>query len=131
MEIFLLYLLMQADSISSALGFVSVVTSVIFAGAFIGVLVTTGNAYEYGPDSEHRKEGLARAARIAKWRNKIGCVALPLFIACMLFPSTKTLAVMIGGHYALQAVKSDTAQKLLELVNNELDKALNERGRKK
>jgi hypothetical protein len=105
MDIFMLYLLMQADTISAVLVFFA-----LFGGAAIFLWIT----FAYTEDLPSKK--IAKMILIFAW--------FPLVIASALFPNTKTIAVMVGGHYAIEATKSETAKKIIEYVNRSLDKAL-------
>jgi hypothetical protein len=107
MDIFILYLLMQANSIK---GMFVVITVCLVVGALVSTMIG-------------RIEDDAYMRRLAR----LCCIAVtPMLIFATLLPSTKTLAVMMGWHYAIEAVKSDTAKKILDLVDLTIDGALSD-----
>lgn len=108
MDIFLLYLLMQAD----AFGVV-----VFLAAVVCGVSAVVCMIAESDSSGDEEKEFRRWRKR---WLNILVCAAIFLAI----FPSTKTIAVMVGGHYALEAAKTDTGKKIEKFVNDTLNKAI-------
>jgi len=105
MDIFLLYLLMQADSI-----IVIALIIAILSASTVGVLQL------YLIDSS------SNTAKALRKKGITFCVFSVAILA--FFPSTKTLAVMFGVHYAIEAAKSETGKKIQKLVNDTLDKAI-------
>lgn len=105
MDIFILYILMQADNIAAS------ITFCLFLAIFIGVVCAiVGHV-----DDNDKSKKLSKICAI---------LSVPLLIAAALMPTTKTMAVMIGGHYALDAAKSDVAKKIMILVEKTIDDAI-------
>lgn len=57
---------------------------------------------------------------------KMGVVAFILFTLCSAIPSEKTAYLMVAGYIAQETITSDTGQKLVQVVNIELDKIIKE-----
>lgn len=115
MDIFLLYLLMQADTIKD-----SFVVITFFGGMGTCICLVIGLIEDI--------KLLKKAAKV------MGCIVVPSLIMATLMPSTKTIAVMVGGHYAIEATKTETAKKIMNLVDvtleNAIKDALKKRGEK-
>lgn len=55
---------------------------------------------------------------------RIAFIALLLFLCSALIPSKNTIYMMVGASVAVDVVKSDTAKKVMSLIEHELDKQL-------
>lgn len=126
MDIFLLWLFAQANVIHQGLVGLAVLLSL---GA--GMVFLWCGLEQASPMAEHRSSGVNDMLRKGKKRSKrvfiIGCVCAILAVAV---PDRTGLAIIIGGKLSLDAIQSEeaseTAGKLYELVNRELDQRLEE-----
>lgn len=116
-DIFLLYLLMQADTIAGALGILAtcLIAISLISWFVVSITNTTSNS------SPAERENNAKACRATRWLTPIAIIT---FVIQALFPTTKTIAVMAGGHYAIEVAKSDTGKKVRALIDATLDKAV-------
>ena len=101
-----------------------------FATAFgVIILTLTGAAIPFLYDTDMCKEGTR--AKVLVWAKRallFVCLPVALLTSCTkaILPSEKTLYLM-GGAYATQAVvQSETADKVLKIVNSKLDEYLEE-----
>lgn len=122
MDLFVLYLLMQADSICRLFVFFAFVFGITASVLCITFACSFDESFDTQKDLD-RKQKLR--PKMKRWFLFLWFLCFLSAMAATLFPKTKTLAVMIGGHYALEAAKSDTAKKIMELVNLSIDEALN------
>lgn len=122
---FLIYLVMQLDSINNVLNFF-VAMMFLFAGGAIGlnVMVWLDVNTEEGATDKH-KETLDIILRI---RKKAVVVFIALVFITTLMPSTKTAIYMIGGSATIEVLQSPEAKeiggKALELLQKKLDEEL-------
>ena len=124
----LLYLFTRLDAISWAVGLGFLMVSLGTIAFWIGSLTCWAH-YEDMKDAvdEDLEEAKRWFARIKKTlaRLWVALIALHLFV-----PDQKDMALVVGGHIATQAVVSEemneTASKLYQLVQRELDEALAE-----
>lgn len=61
-----------------------------------------------------------------KWMRGIGAVMVILGIIVTVIPTEKTLYMMAAGYGAQAVVQSETADKVLKIVNGKLDEYLND-----
>lgn len=127
MDVFMLYLLMQADSICKTMEFVTFICCVGFIVTLIAATCfkcasIPNSESEYGRRHEETAGKIHEVLKpISK---KFGIASFVLIAMNALMPTTKSLAIAVGGHYAIEAAKSETAQKIKVLVDATLDKAL-------
>lgn len=118
MELFLLYLWLKLDLFSS------ICTLLFMGGGFLG-----GFLFCISADSDH--PGDVKGRSFAK---KLLIVALICGPIAMLLPSKKDAAILVGGHFALQAVQSPEAAKIISVLrlkaNELLDEQLNPKEKK-
>ena len=112
MDIFLLYLFTRVDTLNGMFFFVAVVGSVIIAVASVEA---------YSSESEPAQ------IFVKKWR-WVPIVAALLLVAT---PRQKDLAIIVGGHFAIEAAQSDTAKKIYAIVTDTLDEKLAEIAKKR
>lgn len=123
---FLIYLVMQLDSISALLGLL-VTVAFFMAGGAIGFNVIAWNDASRERAAEKDKEALDCIVRIRK-----KAVAVFIILVCItaLTPNTKTAIYMIGGSATIEALQSPEAKeiggKVLELLQKKLDEELGE-----
>ena len=117
MDIFLLYLFTRVDSLKEMLTFV-----LILGGIGGGFLVAFGG-FSYRDDE-------IKAFR-EKWLNKYLLLTCAMMVLSVATPRQKDLAIIIGGHFAIEAAQSGTAKKVYAIVQDVLDEKLAEIAKKK
>lgn len=107
MDLFVIYLFGQADTIKGAFGAFAIGIAVIY---FFGSLILS--------DINQKTTFL--------YRKTVATIVIILTLIALLIPSSSTIAYMVAYSLGKQAVQSETADKLLRLVNSKLDEELKE-----
>lgn len=123
---FLIYLVMQLDSINDVLSFFVAMT---FLGMGAAIVFNVGAWLEVNDSGDkvkaEKKENLDFITRI---RKKAVAAFVILVLIVTLTPSTKTAIYMIGGSATIEALQSEEAKeiggKVLELLQKKLDEEL-------
>lgn len=131
MDLFLVYLWLKLDTISSFTALVIVVC----VCCIVALGITIANAYDdmgysWGKEPEAKARNLARIAWAKKW-NKVFFISILCFsLFKLVLPSSKDVAILVGVHYVNKAIETPEAAKvqtLLRLKANELlDKQIQE-----
>lgn len=114
MDIFLLYLFTRLDPILDTLGGFCFAIEILSILLMISYCICT-------VEMTGRKKEEAEA-----FRNKLpikSVVSIFILLVCIktLVPSQKDLAVIVGGSLAIKAVQSETASKVMSIINKTLD----------
>ena len=111
MDIFLLYLFTRVDSLHAAFFVITMIGSFIIAFGGLALHSDSQDGFKF----------------IKKW------CWIPIIAALLLVatPRQKDLAIIIGGHYAIEAAQSDTAKKIYAIVTDTLDEKVAEIAKKK
>lgn len=122
---FLIYFVMQLDSINTVLKFFVAMTFLVTGGAItFNVVAWSGAKLEEGA-TDKDKEILDSISRI---RKKAVVVFITIVFITALMPTTKTAIYMIGGSATIEALQSPEAKeiggKALELLQKKLDEEL-------
>lgn len=89
-----IYWVMQLDSISSGLTFITCLGLAVAGGSILWNTLSKNDASEF-PSLCNVEERKIQWQSRDKWRNRILAFILPLFFINMLIPSSKTAAAMI------------------------------------
>lgn len=123
---FLIYLVMQLDSINKALeGFAFLAIILVLASIGLNLMVWISVDERGDKATDKEKENLDYISRI---RKKVVVAFLVLVLIVTLTPTTKTAIYMIGGSATIEALQSEEAKeiggKVLELLQKKLDEEL-------
>lgn len=128
-DILLLYLFTRVDAVREAL------MAIIFASCFaipimcvIGHALRDHNSYD-STDKKTKDESSGKA--LQKWAKAISICFPFVALLLVLVPDRRDLAIIVGGHLTLEAVKSDTVQKVYTIVQDVLDEQLADIQRKR
>lgn len=119
MDVFLLYLFTRVDDLRgiatcfSLVGFIGGLSYVLFRA----VLMVAGDEFKPG-----ERASMEAGLRAFKW--PLIAVIVGVIAVKMIVPSQKDLAIIVGGKLAVEAATSDTAKKVLDLVNGKLDEEI-------
>jgi cytochrome b561 len=130
-DIFYLWLFTRADTIQSFFQFLMISSGVCFVILLIARVITF-SVFTDTPKNMTTPEVMTTT--IYKAFVRWGYVALALFLISggvyMATPGKRDVAIIVGGHLMVEAVKSpvvqETATKLNELIQGELDSALDD-----
>ena len=61
---------------------------------------------------------------VTRYSGRLVIICLFLGITSALIPTERTLYMMAGAHYGMEALQSETAQKVAKLLNGKLDEEL-------
>lgn len=121
---FLIYMVMQLDSINFALYVLATLAFMaLIIASFLNILIWDDvvNPIMGKPD----KGRLKSAVRV---RKKLTAVFVGLILIAMVMPNTKTAIFMIGGSATIEVLQSPEAKevggKVLELLQKKLDEEL-------
>ena len=114
-EILVLYLFSRLDGIKDGLAFALTVGAVLCAILFVIYLISK---------DDPSCDGTAAKNIAVLPRKAIRNTFIGVFILNLLLPTQRDMAIIIGGKLAADAARSETAQKLLVLVNQVLDKEI-------
>lgn len=111
MDIFVLYLFTRVDELRSVINY----------GAFLTLFATIITLLMWLFVLDEAPEMIKTCKRwfIGFLVFTTACMSLKVLV-----PSQKDIAIIVGGHYALQAAQSGTARKILELVEGKLDEEI-------
>jgi len=119
MDIFILWLFVQADSIRSMLSFV--------AGIAVFITLIVAALWFYFAYIERNEE---MVQVFGKLLNKLVIVVVVGAGLTVAIPSSQGIAMIVGGKLAIEGITSEpvvgTAKKIHELVNRKLDEAIAE-----
>ena len=108
-DILLLYLFTRVD----------VIQGLLIAIAILGGAILLISGLHFGFE-----------LKLVKWWSFVKWKVLPIYVSVLLVsvlvPSQKDLAIIVGGHYAIAAAKSETAEKIKNIIDLTLDKQLKE-----
>lgn len=129
MDIFLLWWFAQANVIVGVLVFAVVASIVVMIFSGIAYTANAGNVFAASSDRvwERTRNNMRACKSVGKKASVALIVASVMLVA---IPNRTGLAIIIGGKLSLDAIQSEevseTAGKLYELVNRELDQRLEE-----
>ena len=119
MDIFLLYLFTRVDAIQGLFFALTLISGVFIFGTGMFAAMSCSE-YE-----KNVREWCRTALKKWTW--------LPVLCATLTVatPTQKDLAIIVGGHFAIEAAQSDTAKKIYSIVTDTLDDKLAEIARRK
>jgi hypothetical protein len=114
MDIFLLYLFTRVDNFIAAAAIVWILAGLFLFLCLIFSPIIIG---------EWEDEGKLHKAIVAAKKPLMWIFGICLFISLMI-PTKKDMAIIVGGHLAIEAVQSDAAKKVYAIVTNLLDEEI-------
>lgn len=122
MDILLLYLFAQVDQIIGVFGFFAVLFGM--ATAIMAAL------YLFATEGGSRSKDVENLRPLRRWFIITGIACFCCTLIATLVPSQKGIAIIVGGHFALEATRSETAKKIFTIVDGVLDKQIEQLSRK-
>lgn len=116
MDIFLLYLFTRADVVSDVFQFIMFISFVVMVFAVIFSLTND-------------KGGAGKTVLL--YAKRLALAAVSFCLLYMVTPRQKDLAIIVGGHFAIEAAQSDTAKKIYTIVQGALDEQIAEIAKKR
>lgn len=134
MEVFVLWLFTRADSIQNTFNFWSFLSTPCVLIIIICKAILAVSYAECHHDMSGWKDDLINKA-VTKFQHWFIFLAIFSTLGYLITPNKKDIAIIAGGYVLVEASKSsvvtETAKKLNELIQGELDEALNEMKKKK
>lgn len=128
MELFILYLFMKVDSLLFGMGMLGLV--LLGCASFLGMSIPSKVSYSrFKPDWEEKFN--ADRAPYLKWIRRLVCIAACLWIVVLFAPNQKTIAVLVGGHYALKLADTPEAGKVMQVLRQKANDLLDEQLKEK
>ena len=125
MEWFIIYLLVQIEMISSAIGSLFFFLP-IGAGAIVLTLIISGIVSTEDKRTMIEVLRTETAATILKWGRRFVYIGLFALIVPMLIPTQKNMAIIVGTGIVYNVVTSDTAERVGNKAIGALEKKIDE-----
>lgn len=118
-DVMVLYLFTRVDALNG----ITSTWGVLFSLAAIGCILIKFGCRLFVDDT-NRNDLEECAKRMTPWATWTVAAAAFFGILYVTVPTQRDMAIIVGGHMAVQAVRSETAQKVYAIVQDMLDEEL-------
>lgn len=126
MELFLLYLWLKLDTLMGIFTGIMVASLIMLVFTFIAWVIYSIHRMEDEGDTWVEAKAHPTHRALTKFRNTLVVVAAVTGLIGNLIPTQKETAVLVGGHFALQAAQSPEAAKVVSVLRKKANEFLDE-----
>jgi hypothetical protein len=111
-DVLFLYLFTRLDVLSGILVALAIISGIFTVCLCVWALVASNADPERWHSSTYKRQEerqLQRFPTIVKWTKRLAAVFLCLLVFNVLIPGKKDMAIIVGGKFALDMARSDTA----------------------